>query len=193
MRRIFFLIPFLVFCGKGINYAGKFPYGKGYVLTNQNGERIEVDKFKGKVLVVGYIYTHCPDVCPLITENMKKIYSNLSSNGLLNNVMFLSITFDPGRDKPSTLKEYMKIYGIDTTSRWMFLTGGEKTIDSLMKDLSIIVQRGPVDVSEEGDTTYFIVHTDRIHVVGKDGKIVDYFKGSEAKVEDVVKAIRRAL
>ncbi len=193
MRKALIFFAFLISCSKGINYSQSFPYDKGYVLVDQSGKERKLDEFKGKVLVVGYIYTHCPDICPLITDNMRKIYKEVSKNGWSDKVVFLSISFDPRRDKPEVLKDYAKIYGLDTVKNWFFLTGNPKTIDSLMKDLSIVVEIGPIQVSESGDTTYFIVHTDRIHIVDKKGKIVSYFKGSEANVDDVIKAIRRAL
>ena len=190
-------------CGKGLNYAHRFPYGKGYVLVNQNGDTVKLDALKGKVLVVGYIYTHCPDICPFITSNMKKIQKLVNSDpSLKDKVLFVSISFDPRRDKPEVLKQYATLYKVDT-SNWIFLTGDRYTIDSLMKDLGIVVEVGPMDVEVRTDTvdgkvitdtiySYEIVHTDRIHVVDPEGNIVDYFKGSEADPQKVLKAVRKA-
>jgi len=190
----FLILLLLLSCGKGINRAKDFPFNKGYVLVDHNGNKRSLREFKGKVLVVGYIYTHCPDICPLITDNMRKIYHLAVKEGILNKgVLFLSITFDPKRDKPEVLRDYMKVYEIDTVSAWLFLTGEKKTIDSLMKDLNIVVDFGPMQISESGDTTYFITHTDRIHAVGRDGKIKAYFKGSEAKAEEVLEIIKREI
>ncbi|NPB04066.1 MAG: SCO family protein [Thermotogae bacterium] len=187
----------LLSCGKGINRAKEFPYGKGYVLVNQNGDTLRLDDLKGKVLVVGYIYTHCPDICPFITSNMKKVQKLVNSDKKLKeNVLFVSITFDPRRDSASVLDQYAQLYRVDT-SNWIFLTGDQRTIDSLMEDLDIVVEVGPIDVSinEKGDTvlSYEIVHTDRIHVVDPKGNIVAYFKGSGANAQDVLGAIRKAL
>ncbi len=191
MRKLLILILILS-CGKGINRAKDFPLDKGYVLLDHNGNKRNLSEFKGRVLVVGYIYTHCPDICPLITDNMRKIYNSAAKEGLLKRgVLFLSITFDPKRDKPEVLREYRKVYELDTASAWLFLTGQPQTIDSLMKDLDIVVDFGPLQISETGDTTYFIVHTDRIHIIGRNGKIKAYFKGSEAEAEEVLKIIKR--
>jgi protein SCO1/2 len=195
---------FIAGCGKGVNYARDFPYGKGYVLVNQNGDTVRLDDLSGKVLVVGYIYTHCPDVCPFITSNMKKIQKLVNADpDLKRKVLFVSVTFDPRRDKPEVLKEYAKLYRIDT-SNWVLLTGDRKTIDSLMKDLAIVVEIGPMDVQVETDTVdgkpvvdtvyrYEIVHTDRIHVVDPKGKITAYFKGSTVKPDEVFKAIKKVV
>jgi len=192
MKRFSILLAFIISCGKGLNYTQDFPFGKGYVLFDQNGNKVKLDDFKGKVLVVGYIYTHCPDICPLITQNMKDIYNGLNERDL-EKVVFLSISFDPRRDKPEVLKEYAKIHGIDKYKNWYLLTSDQNTIDSLMKDLSILVEIGPMEITETGDTLYFIVHTDRIHIVDKKGKIVAYFKGSEVKVDDAIKEIRKQI
>ena len=198
------LFTSLTSCGRGLNYADRFPYGKGYVLLSQSGKPFPLDSLRGKVLVVGYIYTNCPDICPFITNNMKKVQKAVnSSNEMKEKVMFVSISFDPRRDNPERLKEYARLYKIDTTN-WVFLTGDEATVDSLMKDLAIVVEIGPVDVVVRTDTVedevvvdttyrYEILHTDRIHVIAPDGRIVEYFKGSEVETEEVLKAIRKAL
>ena len=172
-------------------------------MVNQNGDTVKLDDLKGKVLVVGYIYTHCPDICPFITSNMKKIQKLVNADpSLRSRVLFVSISFDPRRDKPEVLKEYATLYRVDT-SNWIFLTGDRDVIDSLMKDLGIVVEVGPMDVEVRTDTvggkvvvdtvySYEIVHTDRIHVVDPNGNIVDYYKGSAADPEKVLKAVKRA-
>ncbi|NPA79540.1 MAG: SCO family protein [Thermotogae bacterium] len=208
MRKILIpitVVAFFVSCEKGLNYAKRFPYDKGYVLVNQNGDTVRLSDFRGKVVVAGYIYTHCPDICPFITNNMKKIQRLVNADpALKDTVIFLSITFDPRRDSPEVLREYARLYRVDT-SNWVFLTGERRVIDSLMKDLGIVVEVGPmsldvrVDTLEDGrvvaDTVYRyeILHTDRIHVVTPDGRIFSYFKGSEADPNEVMKTIKEAI
>ncbi len=163
----------------------KFPYD--YTLVDQDGRTFPLERLKGKVLVVGYIYTNCPDICPFITDNMKKI-SKLVSNDpqLRERVMFVSITFDPKRDRPEVLRNYMKLYKIDPQN-WVFLTGDTATISTLMDRLGI-----ETIVQPKGET-YIIAHTDRIHVVNERGEILAYFRGSDVVPDSVYAFLKRVI
>ncbi|MEO0168366.1 MAG: SCO family protein [candidate division WOR-3 bacterium] len=154
----------------------EFPFG--FTLMDEDGKEVKLRDFKGKVLVVGYIYTHCPDICPMITQNMKEIYKLLG-----NDAVFLSITIDPERDQPKVLKEYKEIHEIKATN-WKFLTGNPATIDSLLKIVGIDKSK-----YEEGNT-YFLSHTDRIHIIDKNGYIRGYFMGSSVVADSVAKFVR---
>ncbi len=157
-----------------------------FTLKDQNGRDVKLSDLKGKILVVGYIYTHCPDICPFITDNMRRIQKEINADpSLKERVVFLSITFDPKRDTPEVLKEYAKLYKVDE-SNWYFLTGDTLITDSIMKLMGIEYTIRPVPERN----TYFIDHTDRIHVVDQNGFTRGYFPGSRANVDSVVSFIR---
>ncbi|NPB03889.1 MAG: SCO family protein [Thermotogae bacterium] len=162
-----------------------FPYN--FTLVDQDGKKINLKDLKGKILVVGYIYTHCPDICPFITSNMKKVQKIINSDpDLKSKVLFLSITFDPERDTPNVLKEYASLYKVDE-SNWRFLTGEKSITDSIMKLMGIEHTRR--DVPERN--TYFIDHTDRIHVVDQRGFVRGYFVGSQVDPDSVATLVRQ--
>ncbi len=157
----------------------RFPFE--FRLKDQNGRDVKLSDFKGKVLVVGYIYTHCPDICPFITDNMRRVQKRINADPeLKERVVFLSITFDPKRDTPEVLKEYAKLYKVDE-SNWYFLTGDTLTTDSIMKLMGIEYSVRPVPERN----TYFIDHTDRIHVVDPNGFLRGYFVGSRAEPDSI--------
>ena len=142
------------------------------------------EDYRGDVLLVSYIYTQCPDVCPLITANMRQVRDALQDT---NGVRFVSITFDPRRDTPSRLASYRSAFGIADATPWPFLTGTPTTIDTLMSRLDV-----KTSISS-GDTTgtYFIDHTDQITLIDGKGRVRYQYHGSrtppEMIAEDVAK------
>ena len=86
-------------------------------LVNQNGEVVNLTQFEGKIVVMTFIYTHCPDVCPAITYQMKKLAEELGDD-YEESVVFLSVTVDPARDTPERLASFASAYN----ASWSFLT-----------------------------------------------------------------------
>ncbi|MCU7491819.1 MAG: SCO family protein [Ignavibacteria bacterium] len=163
--------------------------GAKYDLLTQDSTRATFPaNVKGKVVVLGLIFTHCPDICPLITNNMERIQQEAKKEDL-SGVSFVSISFDPLRDKPSVLKEYADVREIDMKN-WIFLTGRPGEIDSLKKQLHYVAIAGDTTYSETGEPSYFFVHTDRITLMDKEGKVRQEYKGSNVNVEEVMKDIK---
>jgi protein SCO1 len=93
-------------------------------LIDQDGKTVRRADFKGKVLLVSFVFTTCSGSCPATTHRMGKVQEALKSAGLLKKgwVRLLSITLDPARDTPQALRHYMQLYDVDQAS-WTFLTG----------------------------------------------------------------------
>ncbi len=172
-----FLILFLFAC-KSLPVVAEI---KGsYKLFNQDSIIVNFpNDFKGKRMLIGFIYTNCPDICPIITENMKKVQENLKDN----NVLFILISFDPERDKPSVLRKYGEIRDLDF-SKWVLLTGNE--YENLIKEFDVIAIKEP----SQGNT-YFITHTDRISLVDSKGRIRKHYKGSKLNENEVLNDLRK--
>ncbi len=176
MKKLFLLI-FLIAC-KTLPVVGEI---KGsYKLFNQDSIIINFpNDFKGKRMLIGFIYTNCPDICPLIAENMKKVQENVKDKDIL----FVLISFDPQRDKPSVLKKYGEIRDLDF-SRWILLTGNE--YENLIKEFGVIAIKEP----SKGDI-YFITHTDRISLIDSKGRIRKHYKGSKLIENEVLNDLRK--
>lgn len=110
-----------------------------FSLTDQTGGPFSIQSLRGKLVVLTFVYTSCPDLCPLITSNLRRVQSELRA-GERNSVFLLSITTDPEVDKPQVLKAYAERYGVDF-SNWSFLTGEEKELSSVWKVFGVRVQR----------------------------------------------------
>jgi protein SCO1/2 len=105
-----------------------------FALTNQDGKEVRLRDFKGRALLVSFIFTTCNGSCPATTHRMEKVQSALRSRGLLKKggVHLLSITLDPARDTPAVLKRYLRLYDADPAS-WSFLTGPKKKVARVIK------------------------------------------------------------
>ena len=110
-----------------------------FSLTDQEGRLFKFQSLRGKVVLVSFIYTTCPDVCPLITTSMRLVQEGLMPSGR-RPVFFLSITTDPEVDTPEVLKSYAARYKIDF-SNWSFITGDLQSLIPVWKVFGVKVER----------------------------------------------------
>lgn len=101
-----------------------------FSFTDQNGKTISNQDYQGKVYVVEFFFTTCPDICPIMNENMIKIQNEFIGNP---NVGIASFTIDPTHDTPEVLKNYTKEKGI-TKLQWHLLTGEKDKIFKLANE-----------------------------------------------------------
>ena len=156
---------------------------RSWKLVNQDSAAVTFPgDFKGKILVNGYIFTNCRGVCPAITANMKKINSQISD---VRDVQFVGITFDPMRDTPAVLKDYMQKFDLNE-DRFTFLSGDSATVYSLLDRVGIRTEMQP-------DTTigYRFNHTNQINLIDRRGRIRTEYGGSMVPPEHVVEDINR--
>ncbi len=99
-----------------------------FVLIDQHGETVNLSQFEGKIVVMTFVYTHCPDVCPAITYQMKKLAEELGDD-YGESVVFLSVTVDPARDTPERLDSFSRAYN----ASWQFLTVNSTFPDNHMQ------------------------------------------------------------
>jgi protein SCO1 len=92
-----------------------------FLLTSQDGKEVTLKDFRGMVLALDFIYTSCPDVCPMLTDKLARVQDALGAE-FGTSIVFVSITVDPKRDTPAVLKEYAEALGADLAG-WSFLTG----------------------------------------------------------------------
>jgi protein SCO1 len=92
-----------------------------FALTSQDGAKVTLESLRGKVVAVAFIYTSCPDICPMLTDKMARVQDELGPD-FGTRVAFISITIDPERDTPEVLKEYAEAFKADLAG-WSFLTG----------------------------------------------------------------------
>ncbi|MCC5915110.1 MAG: SCO family protein [Balneolaceae bacterium] len=167
-----------------------FDEDETYVLLDQENREITFpDSFKGNVMLVSYVYTFCPDICPLITYNLRDIQRELPD---VENFMLVSVSFDPDRDTPEILYDYANNYRLDQ-SNWRLLTGERRVVEDLLKKLRISTLKSPSRFTEDNKELYFIDHTDRITLIDADGNVRRHYPGSEMDHETVLRDIKQLL
>ena len=97
-----------------------------------NQDSIEVNKssYKDKVIIAEFFFASCPTICPLMNDQMAKLYDWLEKNRYLEYFQILSFSIDPSNDTPSVLKKFKDSY-CDNCPNWDFLTGDEKETHQL--------------------------------------------------------------
>src|SRR5689334_7307704 len=103
-----------------------------FVLTDQSGRSFRLADQRGKVIAVTFIYTRCPDVCPLLSARFAAMNRSLAGKKATD-YLFVSITTDPEHDTAKNLAAYANLFGADK-SRWVFLTGSRQALQRVWKD-----------------------------------------------------------
>lgn len=140
---------------------------QAHVLTDQDGNMYSTQRELADATVVAFIFTTCPDVCPVITSNLKMVKSNMETLGY--DIQFISITVDPEADSPEVLKEYSESYGAD----WPHLTGTEEELQAVWDEFLIAVENTEMETqnhhSHHGHDGHNMDHPETVVVVMPDG------------------------
>lgn len=161
-----------------------------YTLTNQFGEEVSLPgDYRGKVMIIGYVYTNCPDICPMITYNMRDLQREFPDE---EDFHLISISFDPQRDSPEVLHSYANSYNIDQ-SNWSMLTGDTEEVNKVLDKLGIARVKTPSRFTEDNKEVYFIDHTDKVSLIDKKGQVRNHYLGSELDTQTVIEDIKTLL
>jgi protein SCO1 len=162
-----------------------------FKLRNQDGRIIHLNQFRGKDLLITFIYTRCPlpNFCPLVTRNFAVIEKQLSSDPKLKGKTHLvCVSFDPEHDTPERLKAYGEQYiGSDAKrafANWDFAVPEKPVLTEMAKFFDVGITNGP-------DQT--ITHTLSTTLVGRDGKVIKFYPGNEWTPEQVVGDVKQSL
>jgi protein SCO1/2 len=152
-----------------------------FALYDENGRVVEAGRFRGKQIVLNFIYTRCPvaSMCPAATLKMVATQKLARKAGVAN-VEFVSITLDPKHDTPGVLRAYADDRGIDT-SNFSFLTGPEGAIRDLLTQFGVIAEF-------DGD---LIKHTLATLVIDERGHIAFREDGSAWEPSEVMAHLHR--
>ena len=145
-----------------------------FALYNQKGEVVGIERFRGRFVLLNFIYTRCPvaTMCPAATSLMLRTQDQAREAGRAD-LEFVSITLDPEYDTPGVLNEFARARGIDTTN-FTFLTGPERAIKDLLTQFGVIAQF---------DGT-LIQHPLATILIAPDGRIIHRTDGTRWSPED---------
>jgi protein SCO1/2 len=160
-----------------------------FKLHNQDGRAIQLDQFRGKMLLLTFIYTRCPspNFCPLVTRNFAVINRQLSANpALYAKTHLLCVSFDPEHDTPARLRAYGAQYigsdAKDAFVHWDFAVPSQTELLEMAKFFDVGITHGADDT---------ITHTLSTTLIDAHGKVAQFYPGNEWTPDQVVADVRR--
>ncbi|HEY1539701.1 MAG TPA: SCO family protein [Solirubrobacteraceae bacterium] len=148
-------------------------------LRNSLGQRVTLSQYRGKVVLVTFLYTHCPDVCPLIASNLRLVETRLGADA--KNVAVISVSVDPHGDTPKTVAAFLHTH--DMTGRMQYLIGSASQLGRTWKAWNVGSQQ------DSSDPT-LVAHSALVYGISASGKLMTLYPAN-FKPTDVVHDIRR--
>ena len=169
---------------KNIDITGSTAFGKDFNLVDPNGKVRTLADFKGKVVVMFFGYTQCPDVCPTTLTEMQQVMTILGPKS--DKVQVLFVTVDPQRDTAAILKQYVPAFD----SRFLGLRPEDDVaLEKVAKDFKIYYKKVPGISSG----SYTIDHSAGSYAFDPDGRLRLYIKhaqGPETLAHDLKELLR---
>lgn len=131
-----------------------------FQLINGSGSAVTADDYRGKIAILYFGYTHCPDVCPLTMTHLHLVMQKLGP--LAEDVRILFVSVDPARDSPKLLQRYAAAFD----EHALGLTGSERQIESLAQRYRVAFNRGKV----EGNGAYEVNHSTAVYIFDSKGE-----------------------
>jgi protein SCO1/2 len=153
-------------------------FGKGFSLTDHTGKRRTLQDFHGKVIVVFFGFTHCPDVCPTTLAELSRAIRNLGPAG--DQVQVLMVTVDPGRDTPEVLAQYVTAFN----PKFLAMRGTADETSRVAKEFKVIFQK----VAGPAPENYSMDHSAGSYIFDRQGRLrlyVAYGRGTEVFTHDI--------
>ena len=136
-------------------------FGRDFKLSDHNGDIRSLADFKGKVIVLFFGYTNCPDICPSIMGKLASTMKNLGNDSKHVQVLFISV--DPEHDTPALLKQYVSTFN----PTFLGLSGDPQTTRNITKEFKIAFQK------QTGTTqdSYIMEHSTGVYIFDPKGKL----------------------
>jgi protein SCO1 len=129
-------------------------------LRNYLGQPVNIDSYRGKAVLVTFLYTNCPDICPLITSDLR-VAQNLMTPAVRSKEQIIAVSVDPRGDTPKAVAAFLARHGM--TGRMQYLIGSAK-------ELGRVWQAWGVGSSRDAEQPQFINHTGVIYGIGGSGR-----------------------
>lgn len=142
----------------------------------------KLSEFKGKVILLNFGYTSCPDICPMVVARMTQVLKRLGDD--ISGVQSVFVTFDPERDTAARLKEYLAFFDESMVG----FTGELEAIRKVAKQYGVIFM--PTQGKSASGTLY--AHSDFIYLLDKQGRVRALF-ATDKPLADMVKDVRDLL
>ena len=133
-------------------------------LNNSLGEAVDLAQLKGKAVLVTFIYTHCPDICPLIVSHLKTAQAELGEKA--KEMQIIAVSTDPRGDTPKAVKAFLAEHGM--TGRMQYLIGNRAELGQVWTDWNIVAK--PDKAGRD-----LVEHSALIYGIAADGKVTTLY------------------
>ncbi len=168
-----------------VDITGSTAFGKDFILLDPDGKTRTLEDFKGKVVVMFFGYTQCPDVCPTTLTEMEQAMNLLGPQS--NQVQVLFVTVDPQRDTAAILKQYVPAFD----PRFLGLRPADDAdLDKVTKDFKIYYKKVPG--SSPG--SYTIDHTAGSYAFDRNGQLrlfIKHAQGPQTLAQDLKELLKQ--
>ncbi len=177
----------------GFQYYGTY-VGKeapDFTLTDQDGKPLQLSSLRGKVVLMTFGFTHCPNICPTTLANMAAIYRGLQAEAQ-KKVQVVFVSVDPERDTPAVLKQYVPYF----QAGFMGATGSADEIAKVAKDYGVFYEKQMTNSDVAADF-YTINHSPYIYLISPEGKYDllydnDKFGDTQSVTKDILHELHAA-
>lgn len=148
-----------------------------FVLQGSHGEPFKLSSVRGSVVILGFGFSHCPEICPVTLANLSRVMKNLGDAA--DGVQVAYITVDPERDTAARLREYMQVFH----PRFIGLTGDANELADIRRQYGILIEK---EIKQNGN--YEVHHSSYLYLIDRQGllrALVPYGKSVADIVHDV--------
>lgn len=168
---------------RGTTYGEPYPAASEFALTRGDGSSFQLSEMRGRIVLLFFGYTSCPDICPTTLAKLNQAFEKLNK-GEAKQVQVLFVTVDPGRDTPERMQEYVNHFSTD----FIGLSGTEAELQKVWNDYGVYRE-----ISNETTALGYIVnHTARITLIDRNGNMrISY--SVDVPVDDIVHDLKLIL
>jgi len=168
---------------RGTAYGEPYPVAPAIVLTRGDGSSFQLSEMRGRIVLLFFGYTSCPDICPTTLAELKQALGKLTGEDA-KQVQVLFVTVDPERDTPQRMQEYVNHFNPD----FIGLSGTEAELGKVWNDYGVYREV----VEGTSALGYLVNHTARVTLIDRNGNLRISF-GIDMPVEDIVHDLKLVL
>jgi protein SCO1/2 len=158
------------------------PQAPDFSLSDQNGQTVAMSRLKGKVVALTFLYTHCPDVCPLIGSQLAAADQRLGADA--KNVGIVSVSVDPSGDTLPSVKKFTEDHNLAGQSNWHYLMGSPGQLKPVWDAYHVgssATSEGAVQGADHSALVYLTDTTGRLRVIlSANFRVSDFVQDAQA-------------
>jgi protein SCO1/2 len=135
-------------------------------LKDSQGHQVDIDQYRGKAVLLTFIYTHCPDVCPLIVGNLHTAQSQLGPKG--DDLQLIAVSVDPKGDTPTAVNAFLSERRM--SGRMAYLLGSRPQLEKVWSDWGIVARTSPKKTDPD-----LVEHSALIYGISASGNVTTLY------------------